>query len=82
MLHHTNIVPVIAVGSERGVHYYAMQFIEGRTLADVIRELRRLEGRAKHREDDDREGEAPSEPPGDTATFALASADPSVAITA
>src|SRR5262249_33650011 len=27
-LHHTNIVPVYAVGSERGVHYYAMQFIE------------------------------------------------------
>jgi serine/threonine protein kinase/Tfp pilus assembly protein PilF len=40
-LHHTNIVPVFAVGSDRGVHYYAMQFIAGRTLADVIRELRR-----------------------------------------
>jgi serine/threonine protein kinase len=35
-LHHTNIVPVYGVGSERGVHYYAMQFIDGRTLADVI----------------------------------------------
>nr|WP_246145880.1 serine/threonine-protein kinase [Rubripirellula lacrimiformis] len=35
-LHHTNIVPVYAVGSDRGVHYYAMQMIEGRTLADVI----------------------------------------------
>jgi serine/threonine protein kinase len=35
-LHHPNIVPVYAVGQERGVHYYAMQFIEGRTLADVI----------------------------------------------
>ncbi|HEY3241908.1 MAG TPA: serine/threonine-protein kinase, partial [Phycisphaerae bacterium] len=41
-LHHTNIVPVHAVGCERGVHYYAMQYIEGRNLADVIRELRRL----------------------------------------
>src|SRR5437588_8296760 len=40
-LHHTNIVPVFAVGADRGVHYYAMQFIEGRTLADVIRELRK-----------------------------------------
>jgi serine/threonine-protein kinase len=39
-LHHTNIVPVFAVGCERGVHYYAMQFIEGRTLAALIRELR------------------------------------------
>jgi serine/threonine protein kinase len=35
-LHHTNIVPVYAVGQERGVHYYAMQFIDGRTLADLI----------------------------------------------
>ena len=35
-LHHTNIVPVHGVGCERGVHYYAMQFIEGRTLADLI----------------------------------------------
>ncbi len=41
VLHHTNIVPVYAVGSERGVHYYAMQFIDGRTLAAVIDELRR-----------------------------------------
>ena len=28
------------VGCERGVHYYAMQFIDGQTLAAVIRELR------------------------------------------
>jgi tetratricopeptide (TPR) repeat protein len=35
-LHHTNIVPVYGVGCERGVHYYAMQFIDGRTLADVV----------------------------------------------
>ncbi len=44
-LHHTHIVPVYAVGCERGVHYYAMQYIEGRTLAQLIRELRQLEGR-------------------------------------
>ena len=44
-LHHTNIVPVYAVGSERGVHFYAMQLIEGRGLDDVIRDLRRS-GRA------------------------------------
>ena len=42
-LHHTNIVPVHAVGCERGVHYYAMQFIEGQTLAAIIGELRALE---------------------------------------
>jgi WD40 repeat protein/serine/threonine protein kinase len=39
-LHHTNIVPVYAVGCERGVHYFAMQFIDGRTLAQLIQELR------------------------------------------
>jgi WD40 repeat protein/serine/threonine protein kinase len=43
-LHHTNIVPVFGVGCERGVHYYAMQFIEGGTLARVISELCRLDG--------------------------------------
>ena len=43
-LHHTHIVPVYSVGCERGVHYYAMQFIEGQTLAQVIAERRRLEG--------------------------------------
>lgn len=37
VLHHTNIVPIFAVGSEEGVHYFAMQYIEGRSLADVMR---------------------------------------------
>lgn len=36
-LHHTNIVPIFAVGADQGVHYYAMQFIEGRDLADLTR---------------------------------------------
>jgi serine/threonine protein kinase/Flp pilus assembly protein TadD len=39
-LRHPNIVQVMAVGCERGVHYFAMEYIEGRTLADVIRELK------------------------------------------
>ncbi len=38
-LHHSNIVPVYAVGCERGVHFYAMQLIDGRTLAEVVRQL-------------------------------------------
>ncbi len=37
-LHHTNIVPVFAVGDEHGVHYYAMQFIAGQSLAAVLEE--------------------------------------------
>ena len=43
-LRHENIVPVYAVGCERGVHFYAMQFIEGRSLASLIAELRQEEG--------------------------------------
>jgi serine/threonine protein kinase/tetratricopeptide (TPR) repeat protein len=39
-LHHSNIVPVYFVGSDRGVHYYAMQFIDGQSLAEIIRALR------------------------------------------
>jgi tRNA A-37 threonylcarbamoyl transferase component Bud32 len=35
-LHHTNIVPIFAIGCEGGVHYYAMQYIDGRSLADVL----------------------------------------------
>jgi serine/threonine protein kinase/tetratricopeptide (TPR) repeat protein len=34
-LHHERIVPVYGVGCERGVHYYAMQFIDGVTLAGI-----------------------------------------------
>lgn len=41
-LRHDNIVPVYAVGSERGVHYYAMQFVDGQSLAGLIGELRSL----------------------------------------
>src|SRR5262245_37524066 len=40
MLHHTHVVPVHGVGCERGVHYYAMQLIEGQSLAAVVEELR------------------------------------------
>jgi serine/threonine protein kinase/Flp pilus assembly protein TadD len=43
-LQHTNIVPVHYVGCERGVHFYAMQYIEGQTLAALIQELRHLAG--------------------------------------
>ena len=39
-LHHAHIVPIFAVGCDRGIHYYAMQFIEARTLAQVIADLK------------------------------------------
>jgi serine/threonine protein kinase/WD40 repeat protein len=41
-LHHTNIVPVYGVGQDQGIHYYAMQFIQGQGLDVVLKELRRL----------------------------------------
>jgi WD40 repeat protein/serine/threonine protein kinase len=39
-LDHPNIVAIHSVGCERGVHYYAMQLIEGQSLAQVIEQLR------------------------------------------
>ena len=43
-LRHPNIVPVYGFGEQGGVHYYAMQFVEGRGLDQVIGEVRRLCG--------------------------------------
>src|SRR6516162_4229003 len=39
-LEHPHIVPVYGVGCERGVHYYAMKFIDGQSLAEVVHELK------------------------------------------
>ncbi len=36
LLEHPHIVPVYAVGCERGIHFYAMRFIEGQTLAEAF----------------------------------------------
>jgi serine/threonine protein kinase len=36
-LKHPGIVQVYSVGCERGVHYYAMEFVEGQSLAELIR---------------------------------------------
>ena len=47
-LHHTHIVPIYAVGCERGVHYHAMQYIEGPSLAEIVEELR-AEARGEER---------------------------------
>jgi serine/threonine protein kinase len=42
---HEHIVEVYFIGCERGVHFFAMQYIEGLTLAAIIAELRRQTGR-------------------------------------
>ncbi len=36
-LHHTNIVPVYGISEEKDLHFFAMQFIDGVPLSDVIR---------------------------------------------
>ncbi|HEV3448810.1 MAG TPA: serine/threonine-protein kinase, partial [Gemmataceae bacterium] len=59
-LHHTNIVPVHAVGNERGVHYYAMQYIDGLPLSAVIQELRQQ--RQLHATDSQSSPAAPDQP--------------------
>ena len=41
-LHHPHIVPIFAIGGDRGTHFYAMQFIDGTTLAEVIHQQRRI----------------------------------------
>jgi Protein kinase domain len=74
LLNDPHIVPVYLVGSENGAHYYAMQLIEGQTLAELISELRDARAsaaqpvvgelylsRREHRRRSG-EGEAPTEP--------------------
>ncbi|TWU51877.1 WD40 repeat domain-containing serine/threonine protein kinase [Rubripirellula reticaptiva] len=39
-LHHTNIVPVFEIGNDGGHCFYAMQFIEGYSLDEVISQVR------------------------------------------
>jgi serine/threonine protein kinase/WD40 repeat protein len=45
-LHHTNIVQVFDFGEEDGICYYAMQFIAGVALSEVLTEVRRLRAAA------------------------------------
>ena len=56
-LDHPNIVAIHSVGCERSVHYYAMQLIEGQSLAQVIDQMRRESGRAEEQQSSRRVGE-------------------------
>jgi eukaryotic-like serine/threonine-protein kinase len=74
-LHHGNIVPVFAVGADRGVHFYAMQYIEGRNLADLVHEMRLRAGLP------DEEGEATGAwNPGQPAERTAAPTEPAAAL--
>src|SRR5262245_47108391 len=69
-LEHPHIVPVYGVGCERGVHYYAMKFIDGQSLAGLIHQQAcpasggcQPAGAASGGGETHREGD-PSRPPG------------------
>ncbi len=57
-LHHTNIVSVFAQGQSDGLHYYAMERIQGTGLDEIIRETRRR--RAAHEASRGRAGAPPA----------------------
>jgi tetratricopeptide (TPR) repeat protein len=81
-LQHQSIVPVYFVGSERGVHFYAMQFIDGQTLAQLISGLRQGDSPAPQRtavyEDPGKvaEGTTESEPQARQTTASASKAKP------
>jgi serine/threonine protein kinase len=56
LLHHPHIVPIFGVGCDHGIHYYAMQFVDGRSLAAILHELQGG-------------NETPNRSPDSTATF-------------
>src|SRR5438270_841688 len=72
-----HIVHVHAVGCERAVHFYAMQFIEGQTLAALIADLRQRGGRPANDAEQPTTPHAPGqpEPAPDTAPRAAASTE-------
>lgn len=41
-LNHPNIVPIHFIGEDQGHHYYAMQFVDGESLADLLNRKGRL----------------------------------------
>ena len=43
-LHHTNIVPIFGVGEDRGILYYAMQYIQGQGLDAVLDDVKQMRG--------------------------------------
>ena len=43
-LHHTNIVPLFGLGVAGDTHYYAMQYIRGRPMDEVISDVVRIRG--------------------------------------
>ena len=53
-LEHPHIVPIYGVGCERAVHFYAMKFIDGQSLAELI-----ADQESRHRQGADRGAAGP-----------------------
>jgi serine/threonine protein kinase/WD40 repeat protein len=81
-LHHTNIVPVFGVGQHDGTHYYAMQFIAGQGLDQVLGELRRLRHafKAQKRPAGEAGGDDDANAPAPARTLLLGTSDTSLKI--
>jgi serine/threonine protein kinase len=69
-LDHPHIVKVHAVGCERGVHFYAMQFIEGQSLDTFLRRLRQ-EATASRMNDPEHTTDEPSPPAAGTTVMEM-----------
>jgi serine/threonine protein kinase len=48
-LHHSHIVPIYSVGCDQGIYFYAMQFVDGRSLEEVVTQLRQEQDAANAR---------------------------------
>ena len=74
-LHHTNIVPVFGIGEADGVHYFAMQLIDGVPLSEFIQSTRTdvCESTQEQGQDNETSGHQPS------ASFEFNPVDDSVA---
>ena len=72
-LQHPNIVPVFAVGEEHGVHFYAMQLIDGKSLDSsfVSDRLRKAETQDGHGASTVRDVRATSAQASETPSFPL-----------
>ncbi|HBF23229.1 MAG TPA: hypothetical protein DDW23_05360 [Planctomycetes bacterium] len=46
-LSHPGIIPIYAVGEDRGLNFFAMRFLDGPNLAQVIDELKRAKGEGR-----------------------------------
>jgi WD40 repeat protein/serine/threonine protein kinase len=57
-LHHSHIVPVYGVGNVADVHFYAMQAIDGQTLASLIHDAGQKQALKARGESRPREGES------------------------